>query len=153
MPCRAVRLFQVRGRLKREQLKQPVGQASAGGCGQSEYVLFRLAVSALRHRSKLFLLRGLWSLGMSADTLLCNIPVSFIPLTRSKRAYLGFEDAWTLPPYSNSPHQCLCPEHRSPLGSRSHINFQLLGKNWGAAGRNGILNKSINRSSPLLHRI
>lgn len=39
---------------------------------------------------------------MSAGTLLPHMKVSVIPLTRSNRAYVRFEDAWTFPPYSQS---------------------------------------------------
>lgn len=39
---------------------------------------------------------------MSAGTLLPKIKVSANPLTRSNRAYMRFEDAWTFPPYSHS---------------------------------------------------
>ena len=82
--------------------------------------------------------------------------LSFPLLDQSLRAHVRFEDAWIFPPYYQSkqdPSQCLCPEQLRPLGSRSHINLRLLGKNWGAAGRNGIRERSRNRSSQLLHRI
>lgn len=78
--------------------------------------------------------------------------LSFPLLDQSLRAHVRFEDAWTFLS-EQDPSQCLCPEQLSPLGSRSHINLRLLGKNWGAAGRNGIRERSRNWSSQLLHRI
>lgn len=90
------------------------------------------------------------------QTWLPNIQVSVIPLTRSIPG--GTCEVWRCLDLSTilseqDPSQCLCPEQLSPLGSRSHINLRLLGKNWGAAGRNGIRERSRNRSSQLLHRI
>lgn len=90
------------------------------------------------------------------QTWLPNIQVSVIPLTRSIPE--GTCEVWRCLDLSTilseqDPSQCLCPEQLSPLGSRSHINLRLLGKNWGAAGRNGIRERSRNWSSQLLHRI